>query len=257
MSRRIAKGGESSGRLTSGLRPDTLTDQILRFVQTELPGWRDDPDRPDQETTPSEERLNGQLCDYLTVAARDRLPMVFFHHEERQTGTRRVDFGAHPCQKQFVGERCCTIYEPIIVFEGKRLPSPGNDRRRTREYVTGEGGEKSGGIQRFKLGLHGDKHKLAAMIGYIEKGEPIEWLKRINGWIRELEESFRFDGETWSAKEQLTNFVEDTSNRTASASSIHSRVGKAASKSIHIRHLWVTMYDSRRGPRRQSRKAGH
>lgn len=237
MSRRISKGGASSGRLTKGLQRDTLNEQTLRFVQAELPGWRDDPERAVEA---SEERLNAELCKYLNVAASERFAMVHFHHEEKQTANRRVDFSALPRKAQFVGERFCTKYDPIIVFEGKRLPPPRNDRSREREYVTG-GEAKSGGIQRFKLGLHGADQSVAAMVGYIQVGEGSDWLKRINGWIRDLESTLGFDGEKWSTTEQLGEFSSDKRIGVAVAWSLHSRVGGAISRNIRIRHLWVSM----------------
>lgn len=237
MSRRISKGGASSGRVTKGLQRNTLDEQTLRFVQTELPDWRDDPER---EAETSEERLNAQLCKYLNVAASERFPMVHFHHEEKQTANRRVDFSALPRKAQFVGEQYYTKYKPIIVFEGKRLPPPRNDRSREREYVTG-GENKSGGIQRFKLSLHGDKHGLAAMVGYVQEGEPREWLKKINLWIQELEGTLGFDGEKWSTTEQLEQFTSDKGVGVAQAWSSYSRVGEAISRNIRIRHLWVKM----------------
>lgn len=237
MSRRISKGGASRGRVTNGLQRNTLDEQTLRFVQAELPRWRDDPER---EMETSEERLNAQLCKYLNVAASERFPMVHFHHEEKQTANRRVDFSALPRKAQFVGKRYCTKYNPIIVFEGKRLPPPRSDRSREREYVTG-GETKSGGIQRFKLSLHGAEHGLAAIVGYIQEGESGDWLKRINGWIRDLEGTLGFDGEKWSATEQLEQFTSDKGLGVAQAWSSHSRVGSAISSNIRIRHLWVRM----------------
>lgn len=237
MSGKNSKRGANSGRLTKGLQRDTLGEQTLRFVQAELPGWRDDPERA-VET--SEERLNAQLCKYLNVAANERFAMVHFHHEEKQTANRRVDFSALPRKAQFVGERFCTKYDPIIVFEGKRLPPPRNDRSREREYATG-GEAKSGGIQRFKLGLHGADHGLAAMVGYIQEGEPGDWLKRINNWIRDLESTLGFDGEKWFTSEQLADFTSNKEIGLALAWSSHSRVGAAISQNIRIRHLWVKM----------------
>jgi hypothetical protein len=219
------------------LQRNALDEQTLRFVQAELPEWRHDPDRV-AET--SEERLNAQLCKYLNVAASERFAMVYFHHEEKQTANRRVDFSALPRNAQFVGERYCTKYDPIIVFEGKRLPAPRNDRRREREYVTG-GEAKSGGIQRFKLGLHGANHSLAAMVGYIQEGDPSVWLKRINRWIQELEGSLSFDGEDWSRTEQLMQFTSDKNTGVAQAWSMHSRIGHVTGRNIRIRHLWLKM----------------
>jgi len=57
------------------------------------------------------------------------------------------------------------------------LPAPAATRE--REYVTG-GTEKSGGIQRFKLGLHGAQQEAGAMIGYIQDKDPKSWQSSIN-----------------------------------------------------------------------------
>ena len=78
------------GRITEG--PTTsLVERTLEFVFSELANWRDDPDRPTED---AEERLNAQLCKYLTRAASDRFPIDVFYYEEKQTGTRRVDISA-------------------------------------------------------------------------------------------------------------------------------------------------------------------
>jgi hypothetical protein len=225
----------SRGRITKGLARDTLIDRTLEFVRRELPNWRDDPTRPHEE---AEERLNAQLCKYLNATSRKKFPMVYFHHEEKQTTDRRVDMSALSVEPQAFGSTPYSIYDPFLVFEGKRLPPPKNGKR-AREYVTGAD-SKCGGIQRFKLGLHGAKHDRAALVGYVQKGELREWLKMINGWIRDLEATFAFE-ETWRLDEQLSGFIEDTATRIAVCSSSHPRVGDAISKSIRIRHLWVKM----------------
>ena len=237
MSSSVSRKRASSGRVTKGLRQSTLHEQTLCFVQEVLPGWRDDPER---EAESSEERLNAQLCKYLNVAASERFPMIHFHHEEKQTANRRVDISAQPKAAMFVGERYCTKYTPFIVFEGKRLPPPRNDRSREHEYVTG-GKTKSGGIQRFKLGLHGAELELAAIIGYIQEGEPSDWLKQINGWIEELGRSPSIDNENWSPTEQLAQFKFDAKIRAAQAWSLHPRVHAELSSCIRIRHLWLKM----------------
>lgn len=58
-----------------------------------------------------------------------------------------------------------------MVIECKRLPTPGG-KDREREYVSGfhANGSPTGGIQRFKLGLHGGQVHDAAMIGYVVNG---------------------------------------------------------------------------------------
>ncbi len=225
----------SRGRITKGPARQTLVERTLTFVQSELPNWRDDPTRQPEE---SEERLNAQLCKYLNVASRKKFPMVYFHHEEKQTSDRRVDVSALPVERRAFGSALYSIYDPFLVIEGKRLPRPKNGKRE-REYVTG-GDAKCGGIQRFKLGLHGAKHETAALIGYVQKGELRQWLKTINAWIRDLEGRLAFE-EKWSSVEQLTSFIEDTELKIAICSSSHPRVGDATSKLIRIRHLWVRM----------------
>jgi len=224
----------SYGRITQG--PTTsLVEQTLEFVFSELSGWRDDPDRTSED---AEERLNAQLCKYLNVVAAARFPMVYFHHEEKQTGTRRVDISALPRKGIVLGLTYHSIYEPFVVLEGKRLPAPSSDRE--REYVTGRS-KQSGGIQRFKLSLHGARHSVAAIVGYVQSGSLEEWLVRINEWIGTEVENQDAPGESWSMAEQLLGFNEDTSSRTGSAFSVHTRTRGAISPEIRLRHLWVAM----------------
>lgn len=242
MSAKSASGVSSCGRITKGPAKHTLVDRTLQFVYQELSRWRDDPNRPPEQ---SEERLNAQLCKYLNVVCRKNFPMVHFHHEEKQTRDRRVDVSALASETQVFGSTIYSIYDPVLVFEGKRLPPPKNGKRE-REYVTG-GDAKCGGIQRFKLGLHGAKHGRAALIGYVQKGELAEWLKTINRWIRDLEGRLAFE-EKWSSDEQLTDFSEDSHLRVAVSSSLHPRSG-GVSKTIAIRHLWVKVTPPKTGRR--------
>jgi hypothetical protein len=222
------------GRISQG-PTELLVEQTLVFLRRELPGWRDDPRRVAEN---AEERLNAQLCKYLNVASNHRFPMIHFSHEEKQSGIRRVDVSALPTMEQFVGLTYHSIYDPFLVLEGKRLPAP--SRNREREYVTG-GDDKSGGIQRFKLGLHGANQKIAVIIGYVQQGEVSNWERNINSWIRELVGKPASTGEEWFNEEQLTEFVEDGDSRIATASSVHKRVGDAVSQEIGIRHFWVCM----------------
>jgi len=53
-------------KITSGIALNTLVNETLEFVRKQLPGWRDDPERPEQV---SEEKLNSNLCDYLNYRA--------------------------------------------------------------------------------------------------------------------------------------------------------------------------------------------
>ena len=222
------------GRITEG--PTTsLVERTLQFVFTELATWRDDPARPRED---AEERLNAQLCKYLNVAASARFPMVFFHHEEKQTGSRRIDISALSKSAIVLGLTYHSIYDPFLVLEGKRLPAPSADRE--REYVTG-GAKRSGGIQRFKLALHGARQTTAAMVGYVQSGNLCEWLSKINEWIGYEAENKDTSGESWSLAEQLLDFKEDAGLRIAVSSSAHPRDKSAVSPEIQLRHFWVAM----------------
>jgi hypothetical protein len=234
MAESVLPGAVSVGHISEG-PTSSLVDRTLDFVSQELAAWRDDPDRTAED---AEERLNAQLCKYLNVAASDRFPMVYFHHEEKQTRTRRVDISALPKKGIVLGITYHSIYEPFLVLEAKRLPAPSSDRE--REYVTGRP-KQAGGIQRFKLSLHGARQSKAAIIGYVQSGTLQEWLARINEWIGTEVENQNVSGEIWSITEQLLDFKEDTGSRTASSSSAHPRTNGAASPEIKLRHLWVAM----------------
>ena len=230
----LALNDPSWGRITEG--PTTsLVERTLEFVFSELATWRDDPDRPRED---AEERLNAQLCKYLNVAASGRFPMVYFHHEEKQAGIRRVDMSALSKAGIVLGLTYHSIYDPFLVLEGKRLPAPSADRE--REYVTG-GTKKSGGIQRFKLALHGGQQSTAAIIGYVQSGTLSDWLSRVNQWIGDEAGSKNELGEEWSLAEQLLEFKEDARLHTALSSSVHARDKSAISSKIQLRHFWVAM----------------
>jgi hypothetical protein len=224
----------SCGRISEGPQ-NTLVERTLEFVREQLSKWRDNPDRTPEE---AEERLNAQLCKFLNVTSRDSFPMIHFSHEEKQTGAHRVDMAALPIFGGFIGHTYHTIYDPFLVFEGKRLPAPSKDRE--REYVTG-GAKKSGGIQRFKLALHGAQQKTAAMIGYIQKQDAEHWRSAVNQWICEIADDPAFIAEQWSKHEQLSE-IPNLVPHTSSSSSIHKRSKAAVSSQIKILHLWIEMH---------------
>lgn len=223
------------GQITDGLKQDTLVDKTLAFVRQRLPDWRDDLDRPDEE---SEDKLNLQLCKFLDARARSEFAMVCFHHEEHQTGRRRVDLSATPAEATTIGARDYTKYEPFLVLEGKRLPAPSSDRK--MEYVTSLESKK-GGIQRFKLGLHGADLSVAAMIGYIQKQSPTHWHKRINEWICDLAAGRVSDVCPWKSTEALGHLKRGAGKGIAVCESIHDRSGDVRGSSIQLHHLWVEM----------------
>jgi hypothetical protein len=224
------------GRITHGPEPQALVVRTLEFVRDEMPRWRD---RPDRVRETAEERLNAQLCKHLNARAR-KVPLpVMFHHEEKQAENRRVDLSAGLDEGGFVGSTYHSVDDPFLVLEGKRLPTPGG-KPREMEYVTG-GSQRSGGIQRFKLGLHGAGLQTVAMIGYIQQGNTTAWLERINGWITQLaQRQAPVPDEQWRCDEILYQRWHHEEIRVTQSVSTHPREGPA-SHSLDIWHLWVEM----------------
>ena len=221
-----------AGKITSGIKLRTFQLTIISFVQQQLSIWRDDPDRPDEQ---SEDKLNLQLCKFLDSHARQHLPMIRFDHEEYQAGQRRVDLSASPAESIFFEAKRYTIYDPVLVLEGKRLPAPSSSRE--KEYVTGPTPQEiNGGIQRFKLGMHGAKLDMAVIIGYIQSQNTRHWYKKVNGWISELVTNPIGDGCEWTFDETLELLEEDNTKDIASYRSIHSRTH---GDNIELHHLWV------------------
>jgi hypothetical protein len=212
---------------------DSLIDQTIDFIRDSLLPWKNDSNRLPIE---AEEELNGQLHDFLSSRAAEKFPMVFFRHEQRQTGLRRIDLAAKPIKPVVIHGIRFTPYQSVVVIEGKRLPAP--EKAREREYVTGENGKISGGIQRFKLGEHGAEHDTAIIVGYVQKNSPQDWHPAINGWISELARSHP---EKWSANEKLAPLQSDDFGALAKSVSNHPRVNGCKTPRIRIHHFWIQM----------------
>lgn len=223
---------KSIGRLASNAIQVSLIEQTIEFVWGCLIPWRDDPDRPFAE---SEEELNAQFHNFLQSRACEVFPMVLFQHEQRQEGRRRVDLSVKPIKKVVIEGVTYTKYHPILVIEGKRLPPP--SKTREREYVSG-GKELSGGIQRFKLGLHGRELPTAIILGYLQQGTLQEWHFRINGWISDLA---RDQSDDWANHEILAELSLQREGQKARTSSVHPRIKGCATPEIQILHFWVQL----------------
>jgi hypothetical protein len=225
----------SLGRITSGIKLHASILSIISFMCEQLPLWRDDPNRVDE---PSERKLNSQLSKFLDCQAREYFPMFRFDHEEPQQGNRSIDISVSPETKMVIEARTYTIYDPVLVIECKRLPAPSSERK--KEYVTGQSPNKiTGGIQRFKLGLHGAKHDLAAMVGYIQDQIDEGWIDTINKWIKELVAKPIGDGCVWSNDEILHLCEYNILTGVGKCKSKHWR--STNNRKIEIYHLWISM----------------
>ena len=227
-------GATPQGRITSGVSADTVALKTLEFIERNLQAWRDDPERP---TAERERDLNSQLCKFLNVAVRESdFSMVHFHHEEPQGARHSADFSASPVNVGWIEGRQHTKYDPILLIEGKRLPTPGSGRE--REYVSSKvGSPPYGGIQRFKLALHGATQTIAGMIGYVQEEKCAHWFTEVNRWIDEIASS---GDAQWSENDRLDQFRLAADARVSRCESEHSRTS-GGSSTIRLAHLWVEM----------------
>lgn len=220
----------SGGRISAGLVPGTLAEKTIAFVKEQLIGWRDDPTRPSETVEP---RLNAQLCKFLNANARSRFPMIAFNHEERQAGRHATDMSVTMGRVEAVSPDA-NIYDPFLLIEGKRLPAPATDRE--KEYLTGFA-HRSGGIQRFKLGLHGAGMARGMIVGYVQAGALAEWFRTLNRWIGAFARMAPSDHDAWDVSEKLHSFSE-TCHGMAACDSEHART---SGDPVRLHHAWIDM----------------
>jgi len=140
---------------------------IINFIYDHLCIWRNGLISPCNK---NENDLTADLSKFLELKARNNnLPFIFSHQEPQGKG-RTVDISAYPYNVEIYNEI-------IIVFECKRLTNVITGKRKD-EYITGHK-KVSGGIQRFKMEVHGQYHKIVGMIGYMQTGTFQEWKDKI------------------------------------------------------------------------------
>jgi hypothetical protein len=182
-----------------------------------------------------EDGLNTLLSLFISKAVRkEDLPFIVQHQsmeDMTRGGSPAPDIGIH---LDIVDDA-----DPpprITVFEGKRLTTSLGLQRR-KEYVIGheEKGKHipCGGIERFKLSIHGRELNHAGMIGYIQEETPDYWRDQINGWISEL--SRQQHEPAWSVNEQLT--LHTTGGRVTECSSAVFR----KTDELCLTHLWINL----------------
>ncbi len=228
----------SSGALREDVhRPATFLRELIEFVADQLPGWRDDPERPGEL---AEDALTEHLCDYLSGVARmsagwDVLQFRTETRDEHKRG-RKIDLAPKPCGTAIVIDgRRYTQYESLMPIECKRLPTPTGAERDEREYVFNKY-RTTGGIQRFKSCHHGANHGQGAMIGFVQEESAEYWLERIAGWINDLVAKGVLG---WTNTDHLHADVDDPTLNLAILHSVHTRTN--GRDPIELRHLWVKM----------------
>lgn len=125
----------------------------------------------------------------------------------------------------------------IFCIEAKRLPTPGSQRE--KEYIIGHWNTKnkyvnSGGIERFKKGIHGRGLTHSAIIGYVQQNDFEHWYKQVNIWIDELIQDASQEIE-WNQNDKLNQL--SLKPNIAKFQSVNKRTND----SITLFHFWLNL----------------
>lgn len=210
---------------------------LIDFIGGQLPIWRD---RPDRRPDTAETALTSHFSRHLNGVARKSLVWNFvqFSVEDRDEvrKDRKTDLAAAPSGvKVWIEGRAISDQESILPIECKRLPTPPDNGRDSREYLFSSH-RSAGGVQRFKAGHHGANHSLCAMIAYVQADDLPVWHDRVNEWVGALTAA---NEAGWSAGDALTLDKHDLQSRWAMLQSRHVRAGDLSD--VELRHLWIVM----------------
>lgn len=120
-------------------------------------------------------------------------------------------------------------HKPEFLMEAKRLPAPTS--RREKEYVAGTtpSGNPNGGIERFKLGIHGAGYSHCGMLAFVEENEFEDWFNTVNLWISELFPS--------SSKKEFLEIQE-----VKTYFNYYKSIAERDNNNLHLDHFWIKIY---------------
>lgn len=227
----------SNGILTQGIEPDSSVQSVVAFIEIHFEEFAK---KMKGEITASEKALTDKLCKFLNRHA-SSYPFFFQHENVENHGTGKspqTDFGTLSRMEEItVEDRSYGEFESFFSIEAKRLPTPGKSRE--KEYVVGLN-RPSGGIERFKKGIHGKKLKHAAILGYIQKEDFNHWFLKINNWITEL---IIEDSRLWKEADKLVVIQDKTINLRKSISKCIRAIDDDTEDIIELYHFWINIIE--------------
>lgn len=208
---------------------------VFRIVANTLPDFAESARR---NSITNENGLNRRLARFLSRRFfTEELPYTAqpeSMEDESKGNSPAVDICVFSCLDDTAED-----LPKVAVLEGKCLTSNA-DKRRRREYVHGisRSGSPCGGIQRFKMAVHGHKMTCGtALVGYMQTDDFFTWHDRINAWIKALAAE---EGHCppWSEDETLSNPVENAG--VATCESMICRKDDC----LPLIHIWVDLTGS-------------
>jgi hypothetical protein len=228
----VPEGFPPAGRLDQEALPCVSRDAVLDAIEN---GLGELAQREELRTIENEKGITNRLCKILNCHR-----LVYFHHEGMQDESK----GASPTVDIEAVTKTATVFEArsyakeetLMAIEAKRLPSP-PPKSREREYLVGSK-RKNGGVERFKLGIHGSNAAAWTMLAYVQKPDFTTWHQRVNSWIEEIASNSSLWG-LWETSEKLEGVTQRAT--TARYRSRHKRRRNGSSELIEITHLWVSL----------------
>jgi hypothetical protein len=227
------------GFLTLNIETDTSIQGVLNCLNLNLPLFAK---KQKGKIKMNEDGLTQRLCRFLNRNI-GSFPFLFEKEDmenDEKGNSPRVDIGiVSNTETIIVNDREFTEDETFFKIEAKRLGKL--PKIREKEYVVGREDKEgkyinSGGIERFKKGIHGKNLIHAAIIGYVQLHDFKHWHKSINSWITGLsKETPAF----WSNKELLKN--ESAKSELATYTSHHLREKESIKDEIKLNHFWVDL----------------
>ena len=172
--------------------PNFENDKIWAFIDVNIVSFP--PYFQSIKDSNKENRISEFLIRHFQLCIKEQgngyFPYYFGKNPTQSQSNRETDIGV------FVLIRSASPF-PIIEFEAKILSSKNSHNK---EYVFG----KTGGIERFKRGLHSSHLSECGMFAYVQSNNTKHWVKKINGWISELSDINIDTTIHWSKEEILT-----------------------------------------------------
>ena len=170
----------------------------------------------------NENKLTQILVEQIDFQIRKKLVAVGVKNQYSDLflGTKGIpDFYFHALEEGRTSE-------PLFVCEAKRLPAPTGSLN--TEYVIGD--KQNGGIERFKIGKHGQGFKESGMIGFVESNTFDHWNNEVNSWINTLANK----SDKWNTDEIL-NMLE----KEETYGYLNSVVHRNSDDDLKLHHFWI------------------
>lgn len=220
--------GASGSYTSKTIEKEESVSAILQQIEVSLPGFSEFISPAAATKKINEEVITQEIVLYL-LAVQNTFRFV----QENKGPTRgKEDIGVYPYER-------VAFDNPYFVLEAKRLPAPPPVNKRKKEYVSyiDDENKRKGGIERFKLAMHGPNMHHCGMIGYVEKETFAHWLKEINEWINDLATIKSDPDVDWKKEEELSLKAEKVKYAVLDSICLRKQNGKY--DKLKLSHFWV------------------